>query len=952
MPAALDSWQKRLEEHFTALAAARTVSQLPLFALEHGLSDDELDELSALLRTRLAAGLRLAPHWLAWVVYATESGYTYAGDEYWASFTAASPGWQLVDRYRISTWFKKFQQAFNGVIPSGPWANHFSIISWPITHSILPQFLQHQFARALFDLRFQLASIADADGAGIGRLLAANAVHPSSRLEQFLQQEELVGRIVLALIHKTPMEGEEPIYQPTLSRIVSDLRQVRSAREWLTETQRVATDRFRVIGRTAGSTQTPVPSQHGRNAGPMMPDIRPRLLLRHAGPANWSVLMEVPAFSGVATQSSDIRRFLKQSRCRLSGATDFKPAGWVLSGRRVGVLRSWPLADEPLIEFEKPNSYLSDLFLATCRMTPGPVWLFRLKSDGTAFEVKSGVVRAGNDYVLVGSTVPTDFPGIERCSLDCSGATAVRFSVPANVSSRYINWFSRVGLKYVRTIEVWPAGLPGRGWDTEGTSEWLTTERPVFGFVHDGPVDGYILRLDQDAPTLIKPGPIGDPVFVRLDPLPAGRHVLNVHAVKPASPETQPFGSALGVIELKVREPVPWTPGATLHTGLVVTTVPFEADLDTFWKNEVSLSVFGPPSHQVACHVNLHDGRGGLLLSEDVGDVFDLPVTPDAWSKRFGSFLDREDVAWRYLEASTGTLAVNGGELGEFRIRFERHSLPLRWALKYDRGAVIATLMDDTGTEESDPECSFFSFEEPLLSVSYGVEALRQGVSLKPPGGLFVARHGDHSDALVISAGLSGEGLRGLGVYPNLDPVRHRSTSLGEALRTLRHWSDARVAGFLCAIRLKSVLDSFRSAIYEELCGTSWVQAEAAFLRSSSSSDAATRLQRGVERHSGFAALLRRDAEKATKDQDGGANWYAEAAARYGLTSDRALSRLAFSLAASPWNVSSMFGAELDDNLERLRTKPALLRGARLVALLSGATNKGNRCTTDLGRQT
>ena len=50
----LDQWQERLEGHFAQLAAVRTYSDYPLFALEHGLTDGEFEENPSLLHSRLA----------------------------------------------------------------------------------------------------------------------------------------------------------------------------------------------------------------------------------------------------------------------------------------------------------------------------------------------------------------------------------------------------------------------------------------------------------------------------------------------------------------------------------------------------------------------------------------------------------------------------------------------------------------------------------------------------------------------------------------------------------------------------------------------------------------------------------------------------------------------------------------------------------------------------------
>ena len=200
------------------MKALRRSGQRPVsdVALEHGLSDDELSQIGPHLLARLKSGLRLSPHWLLWVIYATERGYGYAGDEYWRSFEEHTPFWELGDRYKLVPWFSKFQQAYDGVIPAGPWASHFRIIAWPITHAILPRYLQRQFARALYDLRYRLAGLANFEPAAIGHLLAVHS-HSSTRFEEFLQQEELTGRIVLALLDQTPAGGQEPIYPPNSS---------------------------------------------------------------------------------------------------------------------------------------------------------------------------------------------------------------------------------------------------------------------------------------------------------------------------------------------------------------------------------------------------------------------------------------------------------------------------------------------------------------------------------------------------------------------------------------------------------------------------------------------------------------------------------------------------------------------------------------------------------------
>ncbi len=187
MNVTLEKWQQRLEEHFSQLAFKKADSAAPFFALEHGLNEDELQEIGSLLRERLSLGLRLEPHWLLWVVYATEIGYIYDGEEYWNTFEEFTPRWSdRGSRSQLRLWFSKFRTKFRAVTPSGPWAEWFSIIAWPITHAVLPKYLQWQFAKALYDLRYRLVGLQALSPTAVGELLASNTWDASTRFQEFL----------------------------------------------------------------------------------------------------------------------------------------------------------------------------------------------------------------------------------------------------------------------------------------------------------------------------------------------------------------------------------------------------------------------------------------------------------------------------------------------------------------------------------------------------------------------------------------------------------------------------------------------------------------------------------------------------------------------------------------------------------------------------------------------
>ena len=560
----LEEYQERVKRRFESIARFREGLGFPVFALEHGLANDEIEEMSSLLRENLERRPSLSSHWLLWVVYATEAGYSYNGDEYWPSFQSQTPEWEF-NRYEFVRLFTRFRDKYDGVRPSGAWAEHFRIIAWPITHAILPRYLQNQFARALFDLRFSLAGmdmdVVVVDPSAIGRMLAANAPNASSRFREFLQQEELTGRIVLALFDEEPVKNREPIHPQTLGRIVADLESVRNARDWLRNTRRVVADRFRGIG------QGLRPSEPGKGGGRTLRErtpfaVRPSMVLGHRGGNRWSVRLDVPSFQSVASIGGNVRSFLESTRCRLNGASDFKPAGWLLSGSRKGVLKSWPDPQKPLIVFERPNEIIQNILEGECRCGSGPFWLFKIGRDGIAREIKHLVVRPECDYLFLSTEeLPESHPFASSCEIDCEGVKAVRLMIPATVSAEETEWLQEWKLQVARTIRVWPSGLPGRDWDGEGGGSWLTTENPCFGILHDHAVDAYEFNVNGGEWTVIEAGELGCPVFVRIARLPAGSYTLSVRARRGSSLETvAETPAAEGFVQLDVREPELWIP--------------------------------------------------------------------------------------------------------------------------------------------------------------------------------------------------------------------------------------------------------------------------------------------------------------------------------------------------------------------------------------------------------
>ena len=953
----LEEWQERLERHFENLARLREGSGFPIFALEHSLDDEEIRKISLLLRSCLRYQLPLGQYWLLWTIYAAERGYTYNGDEYWHSFEERTPEWMPEDRDKLVPCFKQFQETYNGVVPSGRWATHFRIIAWPITHAILPRYLQSQFAKLLYDLRSLLVRLAEPDPATIGRLLAVNAYHTSTRFQQFLQQEELTGRIVLGLLGTEPAAGKEPIYPPTLQRIVRDLERARSARAWLKDTRSVVTN-FKGIGRGTGPSghqpRTP-PTPRGGEAVPDTEQlgIQPSLVLGPRGDGTWSVRLEIPSFRSVAALNPEVHSFLKRTRCRISGAPDIKPAGWLLSGNRKSPLRSWPDPDTPLIQLSPSHDTIDHILESECRLSPGPIWLFKIAEDGNAHEIIGRIVRPDSSYLVVTTDTLPEPHGFIRprpVELQCSGVKAIRFSTPPQVYADDTAWLRRLGLQVARTVRVWPAGLSGRGWDGEGRSEWLTTETPCLGIRHDYLVDAYVLRLKNDtetviAETVIRTGGGERPVFVRIEPPPAGIYTLTVQPETSLASMAGP--DATGFIQLRVREPEPWLPDIVSHPCLIATLDPHDANLDLFWRNEVNVSVRGPEGRTVSCTVSLTDRDEKEILSEQIGGPMELPIKPEVWRRKFEQFLRHkkkyEQNTWSYLEATSGSLTISGEELGRSVFRFEHDVIPLRWVLRHERGKIALRLIDETGEKEEPPSILFFSMEHPLREERCAPDEALKGSVAPEPGGLFQAQHGDHCAEVIVSTPRTARDFRELGITPTFSDSRKGSINLAHCLQLLGLWNNARLYGPLVRVRQQTVMNSLLGEIYRRLYGTNWTSKEAAFKKNPMDRRTVEALQNAVGTHSGFAAALRKGGVKIDGDMAAASQWYADVARRYNVSTKRRLCDFALRVAIQPHRLSETFGAdEIKNLLNQVKKNPAIVRGARLLALLSANQDRAH----------
>ena len=957
----LDSWQARLAKHFSQLREDRnaTWGDKPIFALEHGLEPAEVQALSAAVRAHIAHTAPDIDHALAWIVYAAEIGYGFSGDEYWQTFEEQTPGWTLRgDRYWIRACYRMFESRYGGARPSGAWAEHFSIICWPITHAILPRDLQYQLAHILYELRNSYSAELFKSPPKLGKSIAARSWKGSSRFQNLTQETQLVGQIAAALLLQGQHGTNSLIHAAALHRIGADLDRERRARDWLRRARHSAQKRA-TIGGVSMDRGTPRPPLNPRDQARdeiAALGIEPRLVLRPRDPSrlSWDVSLEIPDLSHLLDRFPETRDGLTGSRCTVAGASGRPLArGRCLYGAQRVLLARWPHAGEVLLQFEEPLQFektaphLKYLLHTECLLRPGPSWLFRIASDGLAYELRGLRVRPGERYIVVssaGSFRATE--SLRPVQLQCKGVYGALIELPTALTSHWETGLRRLGLGRAKKVEVWPAGLGAVVWDGEGHGEWLASERPCLAIRADHDLRALRVSLGQNR---LQSNNIaaGQVVFVELPELRVGLHTVRIDTL--SGPIGTPWSGGDLNIDIRVCEARPWSPGVSRHGPLSVQVDPPAPTLEQLWEGRVAISVRGPTGRHAKCAVTLRDTQSDAATFTKHLPPFALPITPGTWRRHFERhFQDAHEAQFAYETARVCEVEFTCEELGAFNLRCEREFTPLRWAVRRDRQRHIARLLDDSGDEVS-PQVVRTRIEAPMVEEPL---ELAQAYEVPSTGGLYVARRGTSSAAVVIPpTDPSFADLRS-----TIDGGELSADAVLRAVAVAHTWGRARLPGnLLAAICQRIVLRAVATHVFHMIGGDTWAAVE---LSSISGPRGLTDLKRAISRRrdeAGIGEVLVNDCDAlSTATCEERVHRMAALATRFHLLPRRPatprddaasprgpagkcdsmwLSELALRLASNPAVVEEWAGELLRDGMTHLLEVPTLARVARFLVI-------------------
>lgn len=805
-----------LEVHFAALRDRRRQLSppAPVFALEHGLGDEDLVLLQCAVRAahRRRLVTRAGRHWwLPFVVHAAEVGYIYDGVEYWPIYAKATPGWIDSDyeRDRVRNWFTKFSQEYGGAIPQGAWAKTFRKIAWPITHAVLPRYLQVQLAKMLSDYRTGWPGLLD-NPHELGIRLHSWSRQYSDRLEKFCQNTELVGHVAVGLLLSGDGEASPYIETTALERIVESLNGERQSRRWLQDARHSAS-----TVRTRNFRQPTGGEGHGSQRERLPAATDPKLQLRLEGQL-WKAYAVLPDLRPLQHTLPSVFDELRRHRAVIAGARKVISTGGLLYANPPIELEAWPWPTDPFLELQRASREVNLLIADQCRISNGPWWVFRREPGGPAAEVKGKAIRPGGCYCIVGAS-ETPPPNVEWCEpveIAVDGVHAYELRVPAVVGDPAVRAIVNAGLSIMTDVSIRPVGVVASSWDGEGSVEWLAGE-PALLAIHAQHAPPMAQLMINGEPYYVE-WPTGETeLFLSLEALDVGVHVIVIALGDPEGAGHRAGGTLLATI----RDPLVQDEGAAAGEGIRLRVVPAQPSLPELWDGHAVVELDGPDGTTADLKVTLFDGKGVELDSHR--RHVSLPVTGENW-RRFFSEL-RDELARHYHEADFAQLAVSRAGVGFATLTCERGFQGLRWVVsaRHRQAGYTARLIDRT---DGDPvTVEFFPVERPLVAEARPTDQ----VFVSPArGGLLWATNGREVAAQIVPP--DPNQLLQLGVCQPSVPTNQRSLEeVDKLIRHHRRWRDAELPAHPFGVRERNrVLDAITTALAVMLTPGPWARFE------------------------------------------------------------------------------------------------------------------------------
>lgn len=933
----LIDWQLKLDSQYSQLKQNRSLegTQLPVFAIEHGLSPLELVELQSDIKKSIQERSPDPNNWLPWIVYAAEIGYGYSGHEYWPVFEDATPGWSdRGDRNWIRSIYQRFRTDYGGYNPQGIWASHFSIICWPIFHAILPKDLQGQLAYILNDISadFELEDIINP--AQLGEFIHSQSYTASKRFRQFSEETLLVGEIASSLLGGGEVAANSSlIEEKALSRITADLTNEQESRIWLETAKRRARQvqvRGLGSGRSGMGSARPRATRSDRDP-PTKVDVSFELLERVS--ANWDLFAIYPDIRGIAVNYPLIVETLMGSKAKPFEESTVLARGRLLGGAEVVPLSIWPTPGQQPVTLYPTEPVVEQLYSTARFMSESPSWLFEIRDEGRASHILTRKVAPGHSYLIASRDLwsPNSMiPGVYTQTASCDGIHITKIDVTASIDAELELQLQRFGIQFESRIDVAPVGVPPVSWDTTGDSKYIDGDVPTFRISFNLPLSLLTVEVDDNI-VESSDHPEGSEMLVAFQDLTVGRHVVRITMV----PNDNTVKTIVGELRIRIERPRGRSSLLSSRPIQLMAEVP-SPSLEDLWDGRAGIFAAVPKGHQVKVTAQMTSNRHQTSILEKplaplngVGQLLDMEEYLDAHLR------SDEEFQVFYDSANLCTLRLDGGRLGTVTTVYEREFSPLRWAVVRVDGTPKLRLIDQTAVFES-TNITFTPFDRPYVLDGIQYENFTQASDWNDTGGLYKAINGRFTDAIIVAP--SDSALHH--TSEDQAPILNGNMSLAQAFV---EWLAARMPGDEHARSMTRDLHrQMAIELFTSICGAEWEAVEKLYLDGSKDATDVIDSASGFLNYE-FQNMLDSEKDKlasiSVSSRLLGFMW----SSAIDLDATKQEAEFALRIATDIGSCIEWSGSEFENSVSQLKEQPELSRRARLFGLAIAAVDAHRR---------
>lgn len=819
----LNKWHITLKNHFDSLLEQRVESQQPIFALEHNLTDLELNKLKQDIRRHLMSFKPSQFDWLPWVVYSTEVGYEFDGNEYWHSFDTKTPGWQQRgNRHFIRGCFKQFVDSYNGFKPSGTWANHFNIIAYPITHAILPKDLQYQLSRVLYNLRSYINRTLIQSPLLLGKKIAENSYYETKRFQRFAQSYDLIGLIAREILTVDEKGSDNVILTSAFKRIINDLRETSEAREWLDETRSVLKNK----------TIT-----KGRNVRTLVPNLK----LRQKEKGKWDVFIEIPDLKPLADRSQEIEKFLTSSRPKITGHLGEKRlARTYLVGHSSfqKQLETVPNNKDQLLNFrrELPKE-LEDFFKRDFVLNLPQYSIFNIQGNGFAEQHESRIVHPDDRYIILSSESIDDNILLNKLESSCKNVYLYSLCSEKLTSWENQESLDQLDLEVETEFDLISVGIIPTSWDQGYKVEYLDGETPQFTLKIKQSWTAVKILLEDFDELIINNDTDSESLYFCLPPLSTGLYKLSY------SLQNEPEGifQTLGELSILVKDRNIWQSGTTTQNALLLLSDPPKPTFEDLFDGKVSFEVICPEnSVNVSLQLLSNDLSAKAFVDQEITSVV-LPREVEILNEKIAEFVEDPKLTENAESAYLCRLNFKSEELGSVPFDFKRGFHPIRWEIKYDNSRQIILNLSEEAFGDDETQICIYDFETPDQATELSYLNYFPDYRVPETGGLFVAETPNQEKGIIIlrtSKTKSFKSFSEIGNDADLTPklkgnYERNIESIDSLIDLYGLWANSRSVGSPLSKRhVQFVLDAVIHKMMCVICEKKWRTAEESYSQS------------------------------------------------------------------------------------------------------------------------